>query len=86
MIDIIGKYNTARIYTDNVEEEAQRQILRLVDQEFSSGSRIAVMPDAHAGAGACIGLTMTIKDSVVPNLCGVDIGCGMLVMKVSKEA
>lgn len=85
MIEIKGKYNTARIYTDNVEEEAQRQILRLVDQAFSSGSRIAVMPDAHAGAGACIGLTMTIKDSVVPNLTGVDIGCGMLVVKVDKS-
>ena len=85
MIEIKGKYNTARIYTDNVEEEAQRQILRLVDQAFSSGSRIAVMPDAHAGAGACIGLTMTIKDSVVPNLTGVDLGCGMLVLKVDKS-
>lgn len=86
MIDIIGKYNTAHVYTDNIEEEAYKQILNMMNQKFCEGSNIAIMPDTHAGAGCTIGTTMTITDKVVPNLVSVDIGCGMLVLKVSKEA
>lgn len=85
MIDIIGKYNTAHVYTDNIEEEAYKQILNMMNQKFCEGSNIAIMPDTHAGAGCTIGTTMTITDKVVPNLVGVDIGCGMLVLKVSKD-
>ncbi|MCL2351842.1 MAG: RtcB family protein [Firmicutes bacterium] len=77
MIELQGKYNTARVFTDNAEQGALSQIINLLNQEFASGSRIRVMPDAHAGAGCTIGTTMTITDKVVPNLVGVDIGCGM---------
>ncbi len=77
MFDLQGKYNTARIFTDNVEPEAMAQILNLLNQEFVSGSKIRIMPDTHAGAGCTIGTTMTVADRVVPNLVGVDIGCGM---------
>lgn len=72
-----GKYNTAKVFSDTLEGEAATQIERLLDQPFVKDSRIRIMPDAHAGAGCTIGTTMTIRDKVVPNLVGVDIGCGM---------
>lgn len=77
MIPLRGKYNTAKVFTDNIEQEAVSQIINLLNQEFVHGSKIRIMPDAHAGAGCTIGTTMTITDKVVPNLVGVDIGCGM---------
>ena len=85
MIEIKGKYNTAKIFTDDIEEAAYKQVLNLMNQKFSEGSSFAIMPDCHAGAGCVIGLTMKIVDKVVPNLVGVDIGCGMLVVKVDKS-
>lgn len=77
MIELQGKYNTAKVFTDNVEGEAISQIINLLNQEFVQGSKIRIMPDTHAGAGCTIGTTMTITDKIVPNLVGVDIGCGM---------
>ena len=77
MIEIQGKYNYAKIFTDKADEKSQEQIKILCDQEFTKDSSIRIMPDVHAGAGCTIGTTMTIKDKVVPNLVGVDIGCGM---------
>ena len=85
MIEIKGKYNTARVYTDNIEDAAYKQILNLMNQKFAEGSTFAIMPDCHAGAGCVIGLTMKVVDKVVPNLVGVDIGCGMLVVKVDRS-
>ena len=77
MIEIRGRYNTAKVFTDNIDDQSYEQIMELCSQEFTVGSRIRIMPDAHAGAGCTIGTTMTIEDKVVPNLVGVDIGCGM---------
>jgi RNA-splicing ligase RtcB len=77
MIEIQGKYNTAKVFTDNLEQAAMSQVINLLNQEFVAGSQIRIMPDTHAGAGCTIGTTMTITDKVVPNLVGVDIGCGM---------
>jgi tRNA-splicing ligase RtcB len=77
MIELQGKYNTAKVFTDNVDEKAIGQIIEMLNEEFTAGSTIRIMPDTHAGAGCVIGTTMTIKDKVVPNLVGVDIGCGM---------
>lgn len=85
MQQITGKFNTATVYTDNIEEAAYKQIMNLMNQKFAEGSRIAVMPDCHSGISCVIGLTMTIIDKVVPNLVGVDIGCGVLVQKVDKS-
>ena len=67
MIEIQGKYNTAKVFTDNVEQAAIAQVINLLNQEFVSGSKIRIMPDMHAGAGCTIGTTMTITDKVVPN-------------------
>lgn len=77
MIEIKGAHNRATVYTDILEEAAAEQIRKLCDQEFVQDSKIRIMPDVHAGAGCTIGTTMTITDKVVPNLVGVDIGCGM---------
>ena len=77
MIELCGKFNKAIVYTDNIEEKAMSQIIELCNQEFAQNSKIRIMPDTHAGAGCVIGTTMTIKNKIVPNLVGVDIGCGM---------
>lgn len=77
MLEVKGKYNTAKIFTDMVDEASIAQVMQLCNQEFTAGSRIRLMPDVHAGAGCTVGTTMTITDKVVPNLVGVDIGCGM---------
>lgn len=85
MIELKGKYNEAKIFTDVVDEASISQVMLLLNQEFVAGSRIRLMPDIHAGAGCTIGTTMTIKDKIVPNLVGVDIGCGMEVIKVKEK-
>ncbi len=87
MKEIIGKYNTAKVFTDELDETSAKQIETLCNQEFTSGAKIRLMPDVHAGAGCTIGTTMTITDKIVPNLVGVDIGCGMetVVIKAGTE-
>jgi len=80
MITVVGKYNTAKIFTDNVDDTTTSQIINLLNQSFISGSKIRIMPDAHAGKGCVVGFTMEIKNKIVPNLVGVDIGCGMDVV------
>lgn len=85
MIELKGKYNEAKIFTDVVDEASISQVLLLLNQEFVSESRIRLMPDIHAGSGCTIGTTMTITDKIVPNLVGVDIGCGMEVIRVKEK-
>ncbi|MDE5764822.1 MAG: RtcB family protein [Ruminococcus sp.] len=77
MIILNGKYNSAKVFTDVIDQNAITQIIELCSQPISSGEKIRIMPDVHAGAGCTIGTTMTITDKAVPNLVGVDIGCGM---------
>ena len=85
MEEIIGKYNTAISFAKVMEDSAREQIKRMCDYEFTSGSKIRIMPDVHAGAGCTIGTTMTIKDKAVPNVVGVDIGCGMYTVKLDAD-
>src|SRR5690554_3209676 len=85
MIEIKGKYNTAIVFTNNIETSAAQQIQELCNQEFVQGSSIRIMPDVHTGVGCTIGTTMTITDKVVPNLVGVDIGCGIEVSKLAQR-
>lgn len=82
MLELKGKYNYAKVFTNKIDESAKLQIIELCNQEFIEGSKIRIMPDAHAGAGCTIGTTMTIEDKIVPNLVGVDIGCGMLTVEL----
>ena len=84
MLEIKGKFNTAICYASVIEEEAIEQIRRMCDYEFTEGSRIRIMPDVHAGAGCTIGTTMTVVDKAVPNVVGVDIGCGMYTVSLGK--
>ena len=85
MIELRGKHTNALVYTDLIEDEAISQIINLCNQEFVQGQKVRVMPDVHAGKGCTIGTTMTITDKVVPNLVGVDIGCGMGVTKLKEK-
>ena len=82
MFEIRGKKNTAICYASVVEQEAIDQIRRMCDYDFTEGSRIRIMPDVHAGAGCTIGTTMTVTDKAVPNVVGVDIGCGMYTVRL----
>ena len=77
MIEINGQFNTAICYTDTLEDTAYAQIQTVCNEEAFKESKIRIMPDVHAGKGCTIGTTMTIIDKVVPNMVGVDIGCGM---------
>lgn len=75
MVELKGKYNMAKIFTDNVDNETISQVINLLNQESIKDSKIRIMPDTHAGAGCVIGTAMTLTDKVIPNLVGVDIGC-----------
>lgn len=85
MLELNGKYNSAKIFTNNCETEAQSQIINLLNQPMIKDAKVRIMPDVHAGAGCTIGTTMTLTDKVCPNLVGVDIGCGMLVVKLGSH-
>ena len=84
-IEIKGKVNTALCYAKVVEDEAIEQIRRMCDYPMTEGSKIRIMPDVHAGKGCTIGTTMTITDKAVPNVVGVDIGCGMYTVNLGKQ-
>ena len=82
MMEIKGKINTAVCFAKVIEDEAVEQIRRMCDYDFTAGSQIRIMPDVHPGKGCTIGTTMTIKDKAVPNIVGVDIGCGMYTVNL----
>lgn len=84
MFEIKGKVNTAICYASVVEDMAIEQIRRMCDYEITRDSKIRIMPDVHAGKGCTIGTTMTITDKAVPNIVGVDIGCGMYTVNLGK--
>lgn len=89
MFEITGKYGTAKVYATTVEDECMSQIYGFMNSPVVEGCNIAVMPDVHSGKGATIGFTQMINKEnprVNPNMVGVDIGCGLLVLKISKEA
>ncbi len=85
MLEIKGRVNTAICYAKVIEDEAIEQIRRMCDYEFTEGSKIRIMPDVHAGKGCTIGTTMTIAGKAVPNIVGVDIGCGMYTVNLGKD-
>ncbi len=79
-----GKYNQAKVFTDKLEEDAKRQIEELLSQDFIGDSKVRIMPDVHKGMGCVIGFTADMGDKVIPNIVGVDIGCGVLVVKLGR--
>lgn len=84
MFEIKGKVNTAICYATVVEDDAIAQIRRMCDHAFTQSAQICIMPDVHAGKGCTIGTTMTVTDKVVPNIVGVDIGCGMYTVELGQ--
>ncbi len=84
MIEIKGNFNTALCFTDSVEGLAYEQIKTVCDIEAFADNKIRIMPDVHTGVGCTIGTTMTLTDKVVPNMVGVDIGCGMYTVELGK--
>ena len=73
-----------KIFTNNIEQEAVEQINELLEQDAFKDSKIRIMPDVHAGKGCVIGFTGDLGDKVIPNIVGVDIGCGMLCVELGK--
>lgn len=73
-----------KIFTDNIEQEAIDQINTLMGQPAFSDCKVRIMPDVHAGAGCVIGFTADLGDKVIPNIVGVDIGCGMLTVELGR--
>lgn len=85
MLELKGKYNIAKVFTDNIDAETISQVICLLNQDYVKDSKIRIMPDCHAGAGCVIGTTMTLTDKACPNLVGVDIGCGMLAVRITEK-
>ena len=85
MKTVNGIFASAKIFTDDVEEYAAAQIKLLCDNESAKGSTIRVMPDVHPGKAGVIGLTMTVGEKVLPNLVGIDIGCGITITKIKQK-
>jgi len=73
-----------KIFTENIEESALEQIKELLSIDVFSDKKIRIMPDVHAGAGCVIGFTGDLGDKVIPNIVGVDIGCGMRILNLGK--
>ena len=85
MLEITGTHNTAKVFIDTIDETAREQIRTMCSQDYLADSRIRIMPDTHAGKGCTIGTTMTLHGRVVPNMVGVDIGCGMEVAVLEEK-
>ena len=83
-MEIKGKYGVAKVYASLIDGNTKVQIKELMDQKFIKDLDVRIMADCHAGKGCVIGTTMKVKDKIVPNLVGVDIGCGMLTVKLGK--
>ena len=85
MIEVTGEYGTAKVFTDNLDEESINQIKEMLDSPVAKNSNMRIMPDVHAGAGCVIGTTMKITDKIIPYFVGVDIGCGIAVQHIDAK-
>ena len=84
-MELKGEYGTAKVFSKELYEGAQEQIVRLLDQSFIEGSNVRIMPDVHQGMGCVIGFTADMGEKVIPNIVGVDLGCGMLTVELGKQ-
>lgn len=85
MFELNGKYGKANVYAETIDDSCISQIYGFLNNPITKNVKVAVMPDANTGKGSTVGFTQEIKDKVNPSLVSVDIGCGMLVLKVSKD-
>ncbi len=81
-IYLTGRYASASVFARELDEASARQIVNMLNQPFIEGLIVRMMPDVHVGAGCTVGTTMTVGDKVVPGLVGIDIGCGMHVVRL----
>jgi len=82
LIEINGRFTNAKIFAQTALQTAVDQIQELTDQAFMAGTKVRIMPDYHAGKGCVIGTTIQLQDRVVPNLVGIDVGCGVFVAQL----
>ena len=85
MVEIKGRYNTAKCFCETMEDVAAEQVRAVCNQAAFADCKIRIMPDVHAGMGCTIGTTMTIRDKIVPGMVGVDIGCGMETVELAER-
>jgi tRNA-splicing ligase RtcB (3'-phosphate/5'-hydroxy nucleic acid ligase) len=85
MIELKGKYTNAKIMIDQVENGLLEQVYGIINSAASDGLKVVIQPDCHVGAGICVGFTMELGTMISPKICGVDIGCGMLSFRFSKN-
>ena len=85
MIEVSGKYTSAIIHTDEIEDYAIAQIRQLCDHPAFEGSRIRIMPDVHPGKVGPIGFTATVADKILPAVVGIDIGCGIRTARIRQK-
>ncbi len=86
MKEIVGKYNSAKVFTNICDDTCIIQIKELLDLEPFREASVRIMPDCHAGKCCVIGFTANLGDKIIPNVVGVDIGCGMLTVELGKES
>ena len=86
MDNITGRFASAVVFATSIEDYARTQIQMILDNQVSLNSKVCIMPYCHPGKVGPIGLTMTVTDKVIPQLMGVDIGCGMLVCKFKAKS
>lgn len=85
MITLKGKYASAKVFTDTIEQKTISQIIEFCNYKFLQGSNIAIMPDCHPGNDCVIGTTLQLTNRIIPNLVGVDVGCGVIVVKIKEK-
>lgn len=81
---IKGKFNSAKVFTDVFDKTCEEQIRELLDQEVFKNAKIRIMPDCHTGKSCVIGFTANLGDKVIPDIVGVDIGCGMYTVELGQ--
>jgi len=81
---IEGKYNRAKVFSQNRDEKAAAQIANICSNAAYKNSKIRIMPDYHPGLGSVIGFTATLENRIIPNTVGVDINCGMYTARLGK--
>jgi tRNA-splicing ligase RtcB len=84
MIEIKGKYTTAFLTINEFEEQLINQANNMTNH-IAFDNKIVLMPDAHSGRGVCVGFSMLLNTKIIPNICGSDIGCGVLSVNIGKE-
>jgi RNA-splicing ligase RtcB len=84
-MNLNSKHGEVKIFTENVETEALRQIQELADSELGESAHLRIMPDVHAGKGCVIGTTLRVTDKICPNIVGVDISCGVTLVHAGGE-